>query len=151
MIIARFFCLIVFALCASSVVAQTCASPIQITTTGTITGTTCSGTSELPSLVNGSMTGGQQIVHRITLAPGASPGIELSLQPDAGADMSLFVCSNMCSPAASCIAAVDDNDIGGVETASLPNTPGDYYIIVQTSAGETPACGGYSLTVASPL
>lgn len=149
--IMRTLCLLALACCAAPAAAQTCASPIQINTTSSVvTGTTCAGTTQLPSLANGAMIGGQQIVHRITLGSGAQPGINVSLQPEAGVDMALFVCPNACSPVVTC-SAVDAQGAGGTETAPLPNTAGDYYIIVQSSTGTAPVCGGYSLVVTAPL
>ena len=151
MIVARFLCLATMSMFALSGVAQTCTTPIPIVASGTVSGTTCSGTTQLPSLVNGAMTGGQQIVYRATFATGLFPYVDLSLQPDAGVDMSLFVCPNACSSTASCIAAVDDNGAGIAEIASIPNPAGDYYIIVQAAPGSGPVCGGYSLTLSTPL
>ncbi len=132
--------------------AQTCAAPSIITTAPAIvSGTTCSGTTSLPTLANGAMAGGQQTIYRITLGTGAIPGIQLNLQPDPDTDMALFVCPNVCSPIATCIATVDENGTGQPETFTLPSVPGDYYIIVQAAPGSSTMCGGYSLVVTGPL
>jgi hypothetical protein len=127
--------------------AQTCASPIILATTPqAVTGTTCAGTQQLPTFANGAINGTQQIVHRIrTTAP--TTGLQVSVQPEPSQDVAVFVCSNQCSPTATCVAAVDDNGGGGAETASIPSAPGDYYVIVQNVG----TCGSYSLVFTGPL
>ena len=127
--------------------AQTCASPIALATTPlVVSGTTCAGTTQLPTLVNGAIAGTQQIVHRVTVGTPVS-GFAVTVQPEAGFDVATFVCPNQCSPTASCVAAVDSNGAGGSETAQIPGTPGDYYIIVQS----VNTCGSYSLVLTAPL
>jgi hypothetical protein len=127
--------------------AQTCASPIEITTAINVSGSTCSGSKQLPSLANGAIAGtDHQIIFHASFAN--SNASSFVLHPDTGQDMALFVCPNQCSPLATCIAAVDENADGGVETAPIPDGPGDYFVIVQ-STGAT--CGGYTLNILAPL
>ena len=127
--------------------AQTCAAPIVLATTPlVVNGTTCAGTTELTTLVNGAIAGTQQIVHRVSVGTPAS-GFTVTVQPEPGFDVATFVCSNQCSPTASCVAAVDNNGAGVSETAQIPSTPGDYYVIVQS----VNTCGSYSLVLTAPL
>jgi hypothetical protein len=137
------------ALWSTSAPAQSCAAPIAISFTGPITGDTCAGSAQLPSLIDGAIqNANQQIVYRMTLA--SSIDVALALQPGIGADMSMFVCPNQCSTTTTCMA-VDANGADGVETINLPHASGDYYVIVQSSNGALPACRTYTLTVQTPL
>jgi hypothetical protein len=146
----RYVCVVILMSIAATADAQTCAAPIVLTNSNVVSGNTCSGTTQLPSLVNGAIAGGQQIVYRISVAPGTFSNITPTLQPDAGTDVAMFVCANTCSPTASCIAAVDQQGAGGAESASIPNPTGDYFIIVQDVVGG-PSCGSYTMFVSVPL
>ena len=144
-----FFAVILAAVYSASASGQSCVTPIAVISSGALTGNTCSGSVQLPSLLDGAISNDNpQIVYRVTLA--SSTDVHLTLVPDASADMSMFVCPNQCSTSATCIAA-DQAGAGGAETVALPNAPGDYYVIVACSEGTTPACGTYTLSVSTPL
>jgi len=133
----------------ASASAQSCATPIAIATAGPVVGNTCSGSVQLPNLIDGAIQNSNpQIVYRVALA--SPTDVHVALQPDASTDMSMFVCPNQCSTAATCLA-VDAAGAGGVENIALPDVPGDYYVIVQSSNGTAPTCGTYTLTVSAPL
>ncbi len=130
-------CLVFSTLC----LAQTCSAPYPIPSGTAASATTCEGTQQLPTLANGAMSGRQQIVYHVTVAP-SSTALPITVTPDPGTDVALFVCSNRCSPSATCVAAIDDNGQGGAETATLPSGAGEYFVIVQNVG----VCGNFSLT-----
>src|SRR5262249_14440489 len=128
---------------ASNATSQTCASPVPIAFNSPVLGNTCNSTNQLPYLVNGAIAAsGSQDIYRVTVLDGRL--ITLYVEPVAGVDLAVFVCPNECSTYSSCIIAADSEGAGGVETAALPDGPGDYYVIVGATAALT--CGGYSLT-----
>jgi hypothetical protein len=130
--------------------AQTCASPIAITDTGTVTGNTCNNTNQLPYLANGAISViGNQDVYYIDALNAHS--ITLTVQPEATVDLGLYICRNQCSTYASCTAAVDPGVAGTAVSAPLPDGPGDYYVIVAASGSLGPMCGNYTLTLTAPL
>jgi hypothetical protein len=137
---------------AGSALAQTCSAPIEITNIGTNTGTSCANSNTLPNLANGAIvTSGNQAVYHI--APGAANqyGITVTLTPDSGVDLGLFICRGPCSSYSTCIAAVDSG-AGMTSSAQIPAGAGDYFIIVG-ALGESTAltCGNYSLITSAPL
>lgn len=146
--IARGFLLLMQTAIISSAFAQTCASPTALVSAGTTTGNTCTSTNQLPFLANGAISAsGNQDVYFVHVADGHS--ILLSVRPDASVDMGLFVCRNQCSTYATCVAAADSGTAGTTTNATLPDGPGDYYVIVGTSS--TATCGNYTLTLVPPL
>src|SRR5262249_21263960 len=121
--------LAVLALTGIPAFAQTCASPIDVVTTGFFDRTTCGGTNQLPYLANGAIaaSGAQEIYHVLA---SDSQGVALHLQPlDAGLDLSLLICRDRCSAYATCTAAADAS-AGSSADAPLPDGPGEYYIVV---------------------
>jgi hypothetical protein len=128
--------------------AQTCANPTALVSAGSFAGNTCTSTNQLPYVANGAIaTGGNQDVYFIHTTDGHS--IFLNVQPNATVDMSLLVCRNQCSTYTTCVAAVDPGVAGTTASATLPDGPGDYYVIVGTASAAS--CGSYTLTLFSPL
>lgn len=131
------------------VFAQSCASPIEISgVVSQFAGNTCNSSNQLPNLANGMIySPGSQDIYHLSIADGT--GVQLHLTPAAALDGVLFVCRNVCATYSTCIAAVDSGGAGIAEVASLPSGPGDYYVIVGSSA--SPVCGTYNLVLSSPL
>lgn len=135
--------------CALSARAQTCDSPIEITSSQGISGNTCNSTINLPYVANGAIAlAGEDVVYHVaTVNPFAG---QVSLQPDSGVDLAMFVCRH-CSTYATCIAAVD-NGPAASNVANVPAGTADYYIIVgATTVASATTCGSYTLQVAYPL
>jgi hypothetical protein len=127
---------------------QTCANPTALVSAGSLTGNTCTSTNQLPYIANGAISaGGNQDVYYIHTANGHS--VLLTVQPDPSVDMGLFVCRNQCSTYATCVAALDPGVSGTTTTATLPDGPGDYYVIVGTASAAS--CGSYTLSLIPPL
>jgi hypothetical protein len=148
----RWIGLCVMSCIAGAVFAQTCSAPLQITTVGTYNGNTCSNSNTLPYLANGGvLTPGNEAVYHIAVGAAVQFPVAVTLTPDSGVDLALFVCRGPCSTYSTCIAAVDGGS-GVTSSTQLPAEAGDYFIIIgalEQSAGQT--CGNYSLTISAPL
>jgi hypothetical protein len=134
---------------ASGVVAQTCASPISIVSAGTSTGNTCSGSNQLPYIANGAIENSENQDIYFVHATNAQ-SVTLTVTPQAGVDLQLAICRNQCSTYATCTSVVDSGIAGAVQSAPLPDGPGDYFIIVGGTLSSTPSCGSYTLNLAAP-
>src|ERR1700742_3532780 len=79
--------------------AQSCAAPIELpAATTTLTGNTCTGSVELPNLIDGAILNeNQQHVYHVKLT---GPNVGVQVQSTASADMSMFVCPTQCSTTA---------------------------------------------------
>ncbi len=137
---------------AASVGAQTCASPSAFNTppTGpTDTGTTC-GASDEVVLFCGSLdsSGKNDIIYQINVGPSKTATNITISGGAAGFTPTLFIYSDACNTANSCVATGDTAtpaDLSGVGT-------GTYFMALTAGSAEASgACGGYTITANGTL
>jgi hypothetical protein len=148
----RYLCASLFACVATPAFAQTCAAPIEIAVAPFVsTRSTCSNTNNLPYLANGAIANqGEDDVYHIAIGAAVMYEGTATLTPEAGVDLSLFICRGPCGTYSTCVAAVD-NGTGAVDAAQIPAVPGDYFIVVGHAGSSLPTCGNYTLSIAYPL
>ena len=108
-----------------------------------ISGTTCNGQSQFPTIASGTTRlSGLSVVHPLTLGPSATFAVQVI--PNS-TSMVAFACPAGSGPSGPCVSAI--NAIG--QNLQFPQLPaGDYQIVIGDTDG---ACGNYSLNpIGSP-
>jgi hypothetical protein len=127
--------------------AQACSGMLPIVSGGVFSGSTCSGSNQLPVLTNGAMQSpGPQSIYELHDLSAQYLNLTLELTTELTAEpnsLSLYVCRNPCSAIASCVA-VADTDATGKATINLPK-PDEYFVVVGSASGT--CSNNYSLLV----
>jgi hypothetical protein len=145
----RYLCICLVANAPMPALAQTCAAPIEIVlppsaSVYTTVGNTCDSSNNLPYLANGAIANhGEDDVYRVAIG---LAGVDVAMTPEAGVDLSLFLCRGPCGTYATCTAAVDDG-VGAFNWAPIPPLAGEYFIIVGHAGESAPTCGSYTLNI----
>lgn len=116
--------------------------PLQVNSS--VSGNTCNGSFDLPSLASGSTRNpSPAVLYSFTLPEPRNGTFAIAEPTPIGA--ALFLCETPCGPATRCIAT---GDAGNPLTFS--QLQGTWYLVVKPAGGPA-ACGAYTLTHTGPL
>ena len=126
--------------------AQSCSAPLSIDASS-FSANTCDGTLDMPFISSGTTVNrGPDLVYELDGALSSTGWAgTVTLQPEAGLDLALFVCVGKCSTYATCFQMVD-NGPGAVNTAAIPGGLPVFVVVAHPAEG-SPTCGSYSLQV----
>lgn len=125
--------------------AQSCASPIVLQGTQSVTGDTCAGANELGTVCIFGQSPANDIIYQINLSvPYISQSIILTNNtPTWNAAMELI--ATTCNGNSTCPRNADANGPGGNETMDVTNLTAGTYFLVVNSTNNDPGCGSYGL------
>lgn len=135
--------------------AQTCASPLPISTQVlplVMQDDSCTSADNISSYDSGSVDApGSDVVYRVygyRALHGATPSLQFTLLPGQWFDPVMFACQQ-CGAISTCIAAVDHSGEGGIESMIVDAQPAAYYLMVDSlwESHAIQGCGNYSLHV----
>jgi hypothetical protein len=130
--------------------AQTCESPVAVSSTTHFSASTCDSTNSMPSIGSGTTSNnGPNVVYQVGAVGNLYQGT-VTLQPASGIDLGLFLWYGKCSTYASCFEFVD-NGPGNENSLPIPAGTSNFFIVVAHPASVLPTCGGYTLDITYPL
>ncbi|MDZ3822353.1 MAG: hypothetical protein U0S76_01995 [Pseudoxanthomonas sp.] len=111
---------------------------------GSVSGSTCTGSHDLPALASGSTRNrSPAVLYRFTLPEPRHGSFAISEPMPFG--VALFLCEVPCGPATRCIATGD-----ATNPLTFSQLQGTWYLVVKPAGGPA-ACGNYILTYNGPL
>jgi len=128
--------------------AQTCAAPLQLSASTSFTASTCNGTIDMPFISSGTLLNhGPDLVYELA-PPQTGPGTiagTITLQPESGLDLALFLCTGKCSTYATCLQWIDSGP-GNLNTLTFFGGL-QLFAVVAHPSEVGPMCGNYSLQI----
>lgn len=139
------------AISASSLHAQTCASPIALTDNANVSGDTCTSTNSLGNVCISANSSGNDIVYSVNLASGYSATNINLTNNSASWDAGMVLMTGACGPNSPCPRNADATGAGGNESLDISGlAPGSYFMVVTAKPG-TSGCGAFDLAVNGTL